>query len=226
VIEQLNKRGYGYGTGFLSPNCGQFIVSIPKNASSFILNWCGHHGWTNAVVGDACDWHRVQEVIVVLRDPLQRWISGMAQYITSYVLNVTGAYDLSTGPGVHDQLITGDEFVEFYNPVVERLLFDNLERHDDHVWPQIEFFQNILPSVRRKYFYINQCFNAEFGEYLGFQHIADLDANRGSDNPDTAKVQQFIQQRLNIRPELTARIIMAYHKDYQLINQVFQCQSS
>lgn len=221
MIEQLQKRGYGYGTGFLSPGCAQFVVSIPKNASSYILDWCGHHGWTNAIVGDACDWNRVEEVIVVLRDPLQRWISGIGQYITSYILNVTGVYDWSTGPGPNDQFITGDEFIANYNPVVERMLFDNLDRHDDHVWPQIEFFENVLPSIPRKYFYIDQDFNTKFSKYLNFKHIDGLDSNQGDSNPHTEKVQQFIKSRLNIRPELKQRVIDAYARDYKLIEEVF-----
>jgi len=221
VIEQLHKRGYGYGTGFLSPNCAQFIVSIPKNASSYILDWTGRHGWTNAIVGDACNWNAVQEVIVVLRDPLQRWVSGIGQYLTSYVLNVTGAYSLDTGPGPDDQFISADEFITSYNPVVERMLFDNLERHDDHVWPQHEFFKDILKGIPRTYFYLDTDFESKFSRYMKFDSIKNLDRNSGESNPHTNKVQQFIVQRLNIRPELKQRVIDAYAGDYQLIKEVF-----
>lgn len=221
MIEQLKKRGYGYGTGFLSPCCSQFIVSIPKNASSYILDWAGNHGWTNAVVGDACDWSAVEEVIVVLRDPLQRWISGVGQYITSYILNVTGAYSLTTGPGPDDQFISSNEFISNYNPVVERFLFDNLERHDDHVWPQIEFFENLLPGAPRKYFFLDSSFEHKFSKHLKFDRVNNLDRNSGDSNPDTEKIQQFVKHRLSMRPELRQRVVNAYTRDYQLIKEVF-----
>lgn len=221
MIQQLSKRGYGYGSGFLNPDHSQFIVSIPKNASSYLLDWCNHHGWSSAMLGDSCNWNNVKEIIIVLRDPLSRWVSGIGQYITSYVLNVTGAYSWDTGPGPDDQFMSSDEFIANYNPVVERLLFDNLERHDDHVWPQIEFFENLLPKVQRKYFYIDQTFNSKFGEYLNFEHIDGLDSNRGNTNPHTEKVQQYIKHRLNIRPELQQRVIDAYARDYKLIQEVF-----
>ena len=221
MINQLKNKGYGYSSGVLSPDASQFIVNIPKNASSYILNWTKHHNWSATEIDNNTRHQDVNEVIVVLRDPLQRWISGMGQYLTSYVLNVTGAYSWETGPGPDDQFMSSDEFISYYNPAVERLLFDNLDRHDDHVWPQIEFFENLLPSVPRKYFYIDQNFNTKFREYLKFDHIDGLDSNIGSTNPHTEKVQQFIKSRLNTRNELKQRVIDAYSRDYKLIEEVF-----
>jgi hypothetical protein len=221
MIEQLKKKGYSYGSGLLSPDKSQFIVNIPKNASSYILDWSCKQGWNTAEICNSPDQAQVKEIIVVLRDPLQRWISGMGQYVTSYILNVTGAYSWDTGPGPHDQQITGDEFVAQYNQVVERLLFDNISRHDDHVWPQIEFFENLLPGVPRTYFYLDQDFDSKIANYLKFNSVLNLDRNSGSTNPDTNKVQQFITSRLNIRPDLKQRVIDAYNRDYTLIKEVF-----
>jgi hypothetical protein len=218
VIEQLASRGYGYGSGILSPDHDRFLVNIPKNASSYMLDWANRHGWTSAVVVQSND---IKEIIVCVRDPVQRWISGVGQYLTSYVLNVTGAYSWETGPGPDDQQISGDDFVANYNQVIERLLFDNLARLDDHVWPQIEFFENLLPTVPRKFFYIDQDFDQRIGEYLGFLPVHNLDRNRADSNLDTHKIQTFIRHRLNIRPELEQRVRKAYARDYKLIKQVF-----
>jgi len=218
VIEQLASRGYGYGSGILSPDHDRFLVNIPKNASSYMLDWANRHGWTSAVVVQSND---IKEIIVCVRDPVQRWISGVGQYLTSYVLNVTGVYSWETGPGPDDQQISGDDFVANYNQVIERLLFDNLARLDDHVWPQIEFFENLLPTVPRKFFYIDQDFDQRIGEYLGFLPVHNLDRNRADSNLDTHKIQTFIRHRLNIRPELEQRVRKAYARDYELIKQVF-----
>ena len=218
MIEQLASRGYGYGSGILSPDHDRFLVNIPKNASSYILDWANRHGWTSAVVVQSND---IKEIIVCVRDPVQRWVSGVGQYLTSYVLNVTGAYSWETGPGPDDQQISADDFVANYNQVVERLLFDNLSRLDDHVWPQIEFFENLLPAVPRKFFYIDQDFDQCIGEYLGFSPADNLDRNRADTNPNTHKIQTFIRHRLNIRPELEQRVRKAYARDYELIKKVF-----
>ena len=218
MIEQLASRGYGYGSGTLSPNHDRFLVNIPKNASSYMLDWANRHGWTSAVVAQN---NNIKEMIVCVRDPVQRWVSGVGQYLTSYVLNVTGVYSWEIGPGPDDQQISADDFIADYNQVVERLLFDNLSRLDDHVWPQIEFFENLLPAVPRKFFYIDQDFDQRIGEYLGFTPIGNLDRNRADSNPDTHKIQTFIRHRLNTRPELEQRVIKAYARDYELIKQVF-----
>jgi len=218
VIAQLAARGYGYGSGILSPDHDHFLLNIPKNASSYVLDWANRHGWTSSVV----DQHNtIKEMIVCIRDPVQRWVSGVGQYLTSYVLNVTGAYSWETGPGPDDQQMSADEFVDNYNSVAERLLFDNLSRLDDHVWPQIEFFENLMPSVPRKFFYIDQDFDQRIGKYLGFSPISNLDRNRADTNPDTYKIQTFIRHRLNTRPELEQRVRKAYARDYELIKQVF-----
>ncbi len=218
MIEQLASRGYGYGSGILSPGHDRFLLNIPKNASSYMLDWANRHGWTSAVVVDS---NNIKEIIVCVRDPVQRWVSGVGQYLTSYVLNVTGAYCWETGPRPDDQQISGDDFIANYNQVVERLLFDNLARLDDHVWPQIEFFENLLPTVPRKFFYIDQYFDQRIGEYLGFDPISNLDRNRAYSNPNTHKIQTFIRHRLNTRPELEQRVRKAYARDYELIKQVF-----
>ena len=76
MIEQLANRGFGYGTGLLSPDCSKFIVSMPKNASSFVKG---------VLIGARGHWHHSetlvngQENLVVLRDPIDRWCSGIVQ---------------------------------------------------------------------------------------------------------------------------------------------------
>lgn len=221
MIRQLADRGYGYGSGILSPTHDRFVVNIPKNASSYLFDWGTHHGWTATEITNIDYPRKLQEVIVVLRDPMQRWISGIAQYLNGYVLNVTGAYSWNTGPGPNDQRISADAFIEEYNQVVERLLFDNLSRFDDHVWPQYDFFQDLLLHIPKKFFYIDQNFDSNISDYLGFLPMAGLDRNQGDANPDISKIQQFIRDRLNTRPELQERVHRAYAQDYKIIKQVF-----
>lgn len=207
---------HGIGSGMLSPDCTKFVVSIPKNASSYIVDWSIKNGWTSATVGDQCDWHLVQEVIVFLRDPIQRWLSGISQYLSGHVLNVSNAYTSEDGPGPDDQFMSADEFINNYNPVIERLIFDQLSELDDHVWPQTRFLE-VLPSIPRTHFYIDSNFTDRISKYLEFTPRNDLDYNRSDSNPDMAKLQKFFQLRLNSRPELVERVKSRYQKDYEYI---------
>ena len=224
MIDQLKNRGFGYGTGSLSPDCSQFIVNIPKNASSYMLDWAGRNKWSMAQVGDNCDWHKVTEMIVILRDPLERWISGIAQYLHSYILFVQGFNGpiFPTDPVTEfDKGFDANQFVNDYNQVVERLIFDQINRFDDHVWPQHEFFYNLLPDVPRKYFWLDKEFDQNISSYLNFTRLNNLDKNVSKDNTNMYILQQFFKQRFVTRPELAERVKKSYARDYQLIEQVF-----
>jgi hypothetical protein len=177
------------------------------------LDWTTRNGWA---AGQAQN-QKFNQLIVVFRDPVERWISGVGQYLTSYVLNVTGAYSWETGPGPNDQQISADQFISEYTTVVERLLFDQLSILDDHVWPQTDFFVNLKPEVPRIYIYLDQNFEKKIGNFLKISHINGLDCNKGSDNSETKKIIDFIKQRLNTRPELVDRIKSAYANDYAFI---------
>ena len=221
MIKQLANRGYGYGTGLLSPDCSQFIVNMPKNASSFVLDWGNHNRWTQATVGDSCDWSKVQTLIVVLRDPVERWISGVAQYINSYILSNCGPNGPYYESSQYTRYISAVEFIAQYNDIVDRLLFDNAVWLDDHVWPQHMIFEDLLPSVKRKYFMFGPALETELSTYLNWKLVENLDRNRGTDNTDIKKLQEFFTVRLNNRPDLRERIEKFYAQDYKLIKEIF-----
>jgi hypothetical protein len=224
MIDQLlARRGHGYGTGMLSPGASQFIVSIPKNASSLLVDWTTRNHWTTAIVGDNCNWTRCQEFIIVLRDPVERWISGISQYLNTYILSVSGP----NGPIFYDNVVpefdyamSADQFIDNYNQNTERLLFDVIFQFDDHVWPQIDFFENLMPHVPRTYFYLDKEFDNKISSYLNINTEEQLDYNSSKNNANMSTLQQFFINRLSIRPEIKSRIINAYSRDYQLINNV------
>ena len=221
MIEQLANRGFGYGTGLLSPDCSKFIVNMPKNASSFVLDLGSHNGWTQATVGDNCDWHKVETVFVILRDPVERWISGIAQYINSYILNNCGPNGPYYEHNQHTRYISAVEFAAQYNDITDRLLFDNAVWLDDHVWPQHMIFKNLLPDTKRKFFMFGPSLETQLLSELNWKSVENLDRNRGADNEDIKKLQEFFTVRLNNRPDLRKRIEKFYAQDYNLIREVF-----
>ena len=220
-MQPLATKGFTYGSGLISPDHTRFIVNIPKNASSYLLNWSQQNQWS---VGSVADFSQtIKEMVVVLRDPEERWVSGFAQYVSGNILHAKRFYSTSTGPGKDFQYMSAQEFIKNYNALTERLVFDNLELFDDHVWPQQVFFKNLLPNVPRKYFYINDKFNQCVQEYLNFLiPSADLDRNDSNNDLDKKLIKQFINTRLNQVTELRTTIHEAYADDYQLIKQIKQ----
>jgi hypothetical protein len=187
-----------------------------------MLDWARRHQWTTTVVDDHSD--TVTEMIVILRDPLDRWVSGIVQYINTYILSVQGP----NGPVFPDEPYSpynwpmdAVQWIDGYNQTTERLIFDQINRFDDHVWPQHEFFENLLPTVPRKYFWLDKDFDHNISCYLNFTRLNSLDKNVGKDNKNMHILQQFFKQRFVVRPELAERVKKSYAADYQLIKQVF-----
>lgn len=221
MISSLVHRGFGHGSGMLSPDGQVFIINIPKNASSFVHDWAIYHGWRAVMCQNL---QGVAEMIVLLRDPIERWVSGIAQYINTYILGVQGP----NGPvfpdepvTVHDYVMDANRFIEQYTDATERLIVDNAARFDDHVWPQSEIVQDILPGSRRRYFRVDHTLDQALADGLGWQPVQHLmDHNSGSSNQNTRQLQEFFRQRLQIRPELLIRLRRHYQQDYRLIDQV------
>jgi hypothetical protein len=222
VIPNNDRRGYRFGSGLIDRSHQRFIVDIPKNASSFILDWTTRSGeWHVHTLTDTDDHDSLQEVILVLRDPVQRWLSGFAQYACSWILNASRFFDTDHGPSQDFQRETGQAFIQQYNWALERLIFDNLEIFDDHVWPQTWFFHDLLPRVTRRYFVLDNNFNHNFAQYLELPEPSpDLDRNRGDSNEDAREIQQFLQARIDTVPELLAAIKQAYRRDYEMIDSL------
>lgn len=221
----LKDRRYGEFSGLLSPGKTKFIINIPKNASSYIHDWAHEYGWlTTSLVND--DWNAVKQLTVVLRDPVERWISGMAQYLKTYVLCPVGDNGpiYSNSPwanNVENIALSAQEFIDFYNISTERLIFDNVYRFDDHVWPQYAFFQNLRPYIERKYFMLDENFDKKFAPYIGGPPAPNANLNKGSEDFNTRTLQIFLKNLLDNSPNLLNRVKDAYKEDYALINQAF-----
>lgn len=177
-------------------------------------------GWQIARYGhDSRDYSDVQELIVVLRDPVDRWTSGVAQYLVTKILNPIGYntfLDDTAEHSIEDYPLSAASFIIAYNALVERFIFDNLDQLDDHVWLQAEFFDYILPDVPRKYVVMSEDFEHNLNN-IGIDTFADADRNFSGDDPDKAILKHFFQQRLDIRPTLLTKVKMTYARDYDLI---------
>lgn len=122
-------KGYSYGEGLISPDRKFFIFKIPKNASTFIVKNLTALGWEHASYGEfACE-----NTIAILRDPVERWISGIVEYLFLYHENVLGNL--------------ADPFNYEYLPLLGEklglsLLFERIV-FDDHTDRQCSFLKNV-----------------------------------------------------------------------------------
>ena len=75
-----SNRGHTLGEGMISPDKKYFYLNIPKNSSSFIKKCLGSLGWSFDNIRSYPD----AKIIVALRDPVKRWISGISEYLFMY----------------------------------------------------------------------------------------------------------------------------------------------
>lgn len=115
----INNSGHVLGQFFKSKCNNYAYIPIPKCAST----------WTTKYLSDGLGWKVSRDIdnicdlkvrkIVVLREPMSRWISGMAQYLTMH----------------HPRtLLHSRELVEF---IFKRIDFD------DHTMPQVNYLHGL-----------------------------------------------------------------------------------
>ena len=184
-------------------------VNIPKNASSWIslqFNQGINHDAENINYYDIVDLAQCR-FIVILRDPLDRWISGMTQMIYT-----EPATDLD-GVANNMNIDTFD-----WELVMEKIEYDN------HTQKQVDFIYNI-PR--------NQIVWLKFDDQLKDNFInlmlsygCDVEIKKSDkDNitpKDSAKhaVMDKIVSKLDQHTKYRQKIIDHYHEDYALINSV------
>ena len=196
----LQQRGFTYGGGRIDPGSQHFYVNIPKNASNFLDRLFAHNGWNVANLDDIKE--KKIRCVVVLRDPVERWISAVTQYASS----VMGEYQ-------------GQKFVEQYTPVVERLLFDQII-FDDHTMPQYYFFDQVKYQYNVEYFWHDSTVVQRMADRYSLVLDQDFEGNHTRSNPDKQIVSDFLHERINQNQQLLTAIQTKYQEDYRLINRI------
>jgi len=213
---QIEYRDFGYGSGFLSPGNNHFYLRIPKNASSFMNTWLYNSDWTSATVGrNNVDWSSVNNVIIILRDPIERWVSGISQYLKGCIIDTR----------ISPKSVSVSDFLKKYNNVVEKLLFDQPNMFDDHVWPQYCFFENIFPELNRTYFYVNENLESNLRTKLNLKNVdsSGLDYHKSLDDEELKILTEFFSEKVylpNGDSDLYQKLKDCYKKDYDLLDSV------
>jgi hypothetical protein len=194
-----NARNHVFGTCWTADNTDLMYVNIPKNASSWTkpnlisLGW-GEHNYQKENL-------QHKHAIVVLRDPMIRWLSGVGEYFSLYNSNV----DL---PGA------GKAFFE--------LVLD-LVTLDDHTERQVYFIDG-LDHNNCTYFYCDNNYSSMFGHFLNSKGMR----NRFSEYNRQHTTEQSEMRSLITKyftpmlddPKCVNHIKNHYKLDYELINRV------
>lgn len=225
-LSRFDRGGYRHpDTSHVS-----FYCMIPKNASSWTSQLLKFNGWLNGPLS-ASGKDVADELMVILRDPAERWVAGIAQYFSSDVLythwydrdryseSYRGTY-IDGKPNYEGNPMSGLDFVNNYNELTERLLFEQIA-FDDHTHSQSWFVKHFKAKTIT-WFYLNNEFEQQFlTHYQGYNFkLPDLpDRNRGKDNKDVKIITEFLTERIRKNPYLKSNLQRYYRDDYEMIEK-------
>lgn len=201
MLEHLVPRGYIPGSGVMSPE-GVFCLHIPKNASTFLTNMLVNNGWKHANITNP----DITENIVVLRDPVDRWLSGFATYAASWIL----------GPSYGSSHFCAD-----YTDLTSRLIFDQIV-FDDHTTPQVQFIEQLNKSIPTTYFNLNYELRTNMESFLNtkLEITNSINNNASENNYDTKTVLKHMQYVVSQNSKFKAQLVERYSDDYELMRTI------
>lgn len=191
-------KGHEYGLCLVSPDQQLKYVNIPKCASSATkqaleaANW--HYGvyHDNPVIAKA-------HSIIVLRDPIERWLSGICEYFTLYHSSID---------------------VSMFNPAFFDLIIEQTTV-DDHTEKQV-YFIDALDINNCTFFKCDSEYSINLAKFLhdrACQVPTMTQVHVTNDSEIRSKFKKIFQPLLE-NPKYLTRIIQHYAQDYQLINSV------
>jgi hypothetical protein len=212
IINGIVKVDYDYfpaaaqGESYLSLNTDHCYVQIPKTASSSIRYFLLSKNWQK---GNYYKYDRLddKEYVTVIRDPIDRWVSGIAQYLY-------GTTNL--GSLLKEKNIAEEEIEELFdNRIFQNFLFDFVV-FDRHTIPQCVFLRE-LPMDRIKFFEFNSTVITRLVKYLGYEidetvQRRNVSSEEAGKNLISIKLKKILVENINFKNSIMSN----YNCDYQI----------
>jgi hypothetical protein len=180
------------GNYYISPDMRQIYINIPKNASTWTTALVKSLGWKNDVDGQLTD---VGTILLAVRDPVERWTCGIAEYLYRYHPTLT---------------------VDSITQHMIDLIFDQV-RFDQHTQKQIEFVDGV-DTDHAVFFKVDSEYSNNIIDYLNI-NVGNYfigPSNATSDNPRKQQIKQFFNDLLD-QPKYLSAVKRYYQADYQMI---------
>ena len=180
-------------------------TSIPKNASSFLREYFTQFNWQHAHIDSILD---IKANLIILRDPIDRWITGMAQHITT---NILGENFGST------------HYLELDNELTHKIIFDQIA-FDDHTEQQSWFIEpfNLDHAV---FFYLDSNLASNLDNYfshlnLNYNLNSKSFVNESKNNFDNNNLVEHFRKLVYNNEKYHTQLKSYFAKDYDLISSV------
>ena len=181
-------------------------LPIPKNASTYFENSFEKTARHKIVFYQEHNFE-YNQLVVILRDPIKRWTSGIATYLRN---NLSDKVTENTDEQLLNILQKNKFLIE---TITNKIIFD------EHTETQFYFLQPFLLS-KAYYFYLdNNIQDKIFNFYQRQNIILNFDKrhlNRGNKNCIALFFQEYVKQNKNFYKNLCK----LYESDYKLIDSV------
>ena len=199
LINYWSHKGHTFGQCFINRELDLMYVNIPKNASMFVrsnLPSIDKWAWENYYLTT-----RTNKILAVLRDPIERWLSGLGQiyYQTDFKES-----DMS------------NSFL--------RLLFDKVGI-DDHTERQV-LFLNDLDINKCIFFKFDDNLRYNISGFFKTEFNIDHDLtllqkiNASSEDIRKENIKNIFKKFINKNSWFKNKLLMYYEEDYKLLAQV------
>lgn len=199
-LEYHKHKGHVFGECLSHPDSDLMYVYIPKNASSWTKPNFQDWNW------DYYNYHvdnlYCKHAIIVLRDPIDRWLSGIAEYMFLYHRNADSAHFSKC----------------FFDLVFDKITFD------DHTEQQILFLEK-LDYTNCTFFWCDNQYRQKFSHFLQsnnmpnryynyeYQHVTDNEPNR-------SKFKKIFKRTLYENSKYLNNLQQHFNEDYKFINSI------
>ena len=199
-VEYYKHKGHVFGECMSKSDSDLMYINIPKNASSWTKPNLKDWGWEFYNYHLDNLYHK--KALVVLRDPVDRWLSGIAEYLYLYHRNL------------HIENVSGD----FLDLVFERIAFD------DHTESQILFLQN-LDYKNCIFFQFDYLYREKFSNFLNTHGMPNRYFNYEYQHTTNQSVERkqfrsYFERVLQNNKNYHSKIKNYFAKDYNLLNEV------
>jgi len=197
-LDAWAHKGHRYGECMSHPRGNLMYVNIPKNASSWTKPNLQDWGW------EFYNYHYDKldkTAIVVLRDPVERWLSGIAEYFALYHPSFNESY---------------------FSPPFLDVIFDRIT-FDDHTEKQVKFLDNI-DTDNCIFLWCNEHYRTNFSNLIkercgdnkydryDYQHVSEH-------SPERKKFKKIFSQQLQ-NSKYLEQVKQHFAEDYKLIESV------
>jgi len=186
----VTKRIHSHEIGKCTKVYNNALVHIPKNASTLLRNWCLKQTDTNISDSNYLDF-KVDKYYVLIRDPFDRWVSGVTEYYYRNKFQI-------------EHILDRIDMIEF----------------DEHTTPQNQFLNFdytkntvFVPMDRKGMGYLNN-------KFLKYHHHPVNKYNSKS-SIRKIKFKNLLLKKIQEQPSLKDKVIEFYKQDYEIIENYF-----